>query len=61
MSGAVMDKSTVVARTMSSGYQVYSSRWYALAMFCAINFCNSLLWVTFSPISDITGALLLLR
>jgi hypothetical protein len=34
-------------------YKVYRERWYALAIFCALEMANALLWVTFSPISDI--------
>lgn len=30
----------------------YKSRWLMLALFCALNFCNAMLWVTFAPISD---------
>lgn len=35
-------------------YQVYKTRWVALALFSSLLLCNALLWVTFSPISDIT-------
>lgn len=35
-------------------YKAYRERWYALAIFCALEMANALLWVTFSPISDIT-------
>jgi FLVCR family MFS transporter 7 len=30
----------------------YPSRWLMLSLFCALNFCNAMLWVTFAPISD---------
>jgi len=36
-------------------YKVYFSRWYALAMFSWLELSNALLWVTFSPISDIAS------
>jgi hypothetical protein len=35
-------------------YVVYRDRWVALSIFCALVMANALLWVTFSPISDIT-------
>jgi hypothetical protein len=39
----------------SGGYKVYSSRWSTLLIFCFINMCNAILWVTFAPISDISA------
>jgi MFS transporter, FLVCR family, MFS-domain-containing protein 7 len=35
-------------------YQLYSTRWVALAIFCTLEMSNALLWVTFAPISDIS-------
>ena len=34
---------------------MYSSRWSTLLIFCFINMCNAILWVTFAPISDISA------
>lgn len=36
-------------------FKLYTSRWYMLALFCFVNFCNAALWVTFAPISDLTA------
>ena len=35
-------------------FKVYTSRWLMLALFCFINASNSLIWVTFAPISNLT-------
>ena len=35
-------------------FKVYSSRWLMLALFCFINASNSLIWVTFASISNLT-------
>lgn len=36
-------------------YRTYPSRWTALALFCSLEMANALLWVSFAPISDISG------
>ena len=43
-----MDKNTAI-------YEVYTSRWKVLVVFSIANFCNSILWITFAPIQDLTG------
>lgn len=43
------------SKSEGTKYTVYTSRWYALAMFSWLELSNALLWVTFSPISDIAS------
>uniref|UniRef100_A0A0L8GW11 Major facilitator superfamily (MFS) profile domain-containing protein n=1 Tax=Octopus bimaculoides TaxID=37653 RepID=A0A0L8GW11_OCTBM len=35
-------------------YKVYKQRWYILAVISVINFSNSVIWITFSPVADVT-------
>ena len=37
-------------------YKAYAYRWYILAMFCSLEMCNNIMWVTFAPISDISSS-----
>lgn len=39
----------------SMQFKVYPTRWYMLLIFAILELCNALMWVTFSPISDIAG------
>jgi FLVCR family MFS transporter 7 len=40
---------------MHKEFEVYSYRWYILAIYSTLVFSNALLWVTFAPISDISA------
>ncbi|KAI0211863.1 Solute carrier family 49 member A3 [Lamellibrachia satsuma] len=42
--------------TPSSGYRVYKRRWLVLAVVALLNISNGMLWITFSPIADVTAA-----
>ena len=41
--------------TLKTVYVSYTIRWWALALFGIINFTNSMMWITFAPISDLTA------
>lgn len=50
-----MDKQALLAddqRDRGESIVVYSSRWWTLAMFCALSLSTATMWVTFAPISD---------
>ena len=36
-------------------YKAYRYRWVILSIFCGLEFCNNVLWVTYAPISDISS------
>ncbi|KAK2180634.1 hypothetical protein NP493_434g00008 [Ridgeia piscesae] len=42
--------------TQSPGYRVYKKRWLILAVVALLNVSNGMLWITFSPIADVTAA-----
>ncbi|CAI9738735.1 solute carrier family 49 member A3-like isoform X1 [Octopus vulgaris] len=44
----------VVKTPKMDKYKVYKQRWYILAVISVINFSNSVIWITFSPVADVT-------
>ena len=44
-----------IFKTLSSdGFKVSEKRWFIILVFCVLTMSNSMMWCTFSPISDVT-------
>ncbi len=49
-----MEENQIVFDQINQDFIVYPKRWWALLLFALVNISNSMMWVTFAPISDQT-------
>ncbi|CAG2224614.1 solute carrier family 49 member A3-like [Mytilus galloprovincialis] len=47
--------STSTSNLVDQTYQVYKRRWFILFVICLLNISNAMVWITFSPIADVTA------